>query len=248
MNEVLRFAGVRKAFGSTEVLQAVSLSVKANERVALIGPSGSGKSTLLRMAAGLEFPDSGSVETLGTPVGEGRSVRDIRRNLLQVRAGLGVVFQSYNLFPHMTVLANLIEAPVHVQKVPREQAVERAHDLLERVGLSAKVDSRPAELSGGQQQRAALARALMTRPQLLLLDEVTSALDPQLVDGVLEVIVSIAEEENVAMLVVTHELGFARRIADTVHFLSEGNVVESGPPAQVIDAPLLQRTREFVGL
>jgi polar amino acid transport system ATP-binding protein len=248
MKHAVDFDAVGKSFGPTEVLRNLTLTVGPRERVALIGPSGSGKSTVLRLAAGLEFAERGSVTVFGTRVGAGTSVGTIRRNLRQVREHMGVVFQSYNLFPHMSVLSNLIEAPVHVQRVRRAEAIERARDLLDRVGLGDKAHSRPQELSGGQQQRAALARALMTRPKLLLLDEVTSALDPELVGDVLDVITDIASKEDVAMLVVTHELRFARTIADMVYFLMDGAILESGPPAQVIDDPQNPRTRQFVGL
>jgi polar amino acid transport system ATP-binding protein len=217
--------GVRKTFGDTVVLDGLDLDVSPAEKIALIGPSGSGKSTILRVLMGLEAIQAGTVEIDGSA---------------------GMVFQQFNLFPHMNVLRNITEAPVRVQGVDLETARTRARELLAMVGLEDRADARPSQLSGGQKQRVAIARALAMHPQIMLFDEVTSALDPELVGEVLGVMRTLATERDVTMLVVTHQMDFAREVADRVVFLHEGRILEQGPPSQVLDAPEHERTRRFV--
>ncbi|MFE9538308.1 amino acid ABC transporter ATP-binding protein [Streptomyces sp. NPDC006691] len=240
---------VHKSFGSLEVLRGVDLDVRAGEVTVVLGPSGSGKSTLLRTINHLEKVDSGWITVDGTLVGYRRSgdkLYELReREVLKQRTQIGFVFQNFNLFPHLTVLDNVIEAPVAALKRPRKDAVAAAEKLLARVGLSDKADAYPKQLSGGQQQRVAIARALALEPKLLLFDEPTSALDPELVGEVLDVIKDLAAS-GTTMIVVTHEIGFAREVADTVVFMDDGAIVEQGPPAQVLDAPRHERTRAFL--
>ncbi|WP_226344080.1 amino acid ABC transporter ATP-binding protein [Agilicoccus flavus] len=236
---VLRARGLRKAFGDHVVLADVDLDVHAGECVVLIGASGSGKSTVLRCVNLLERIDDGLLEL------QGDDIADPRVRVDAVRARMGVVFQSYNLFPHMSVLDNVTLAPVRVHRVPRAQARERAMSMLERVGLADKAAARPDELSGGQQQRVAIARALVNRPALMLLDEVTSALDPELVGEVLDLLRSL-KDEGMTMILNTHEMGFARQVADTVCVLDGGRIIERGAPAQVLDHPEHERTRRFL--
>ncbi|WP_305849793.1 amino acid ABC transporter ATP-binding protein [Phycicoccus sp. HDW14] len=236
---VLRLEGVRKSFGDTEVLRGLDLTVHEGQVVVLIGASGSGKSTLLRCVNLLEVVDDGRI-TL-----EGDDVTDPRVDADAVRARMGVVFQAYNLFPHLSVLDNITLAPVRVHKVPKAEATERAMAMLERVGLPEKASARPDDLSGGQQQRVAIARALVNQPRLMLLDEVTSALDPELVGEVLDLLREL-KDEGMTMVLNTHEMGFARQVADTVCFLHGGVVHEQGPPAQVLDDPRQERTRRFL--
>ncbi|WP_106817759.1 amino acid ABC transporter ATP-binding protein [Janibacter massiliensis] len=236
---LLDVRGVRKAFGETLVLDDLDLSLDEGECVVLIGASGSGKSTLLRCIDLLEVVDDGTIHL------DGQDITDPRVDADAVRARMGVVFQQYNLFPHMSVLDNVVLAPVRVHGVPRAEARERATAMLERVGLAEKAHARPDDLSGGQQQRAAIARALVTDPRLLLLDEVTSALDPELVGEVLDLLRALRDEGR-TMLLNTHEMGFARRVADRVCFLSGGRVLEQGPPEQVLENPQHERTAGFL--
>ncbi|MFF8276460.1 amino acid ABC transporter ATP-binding protein [Streptomyces lateritius] len=240
---------VHKSFGPLEVLRGIDLDVRAGEVAVVLGPSGSGKSTLLRTINHLEKVDSGWISVDGTLVGYRRSgdkLYELReREVLKQRTRIGFVFQNFRLFPHLTVLENLVEAPVSALKRPREQAVAAARGLLDRVGLADKADAYPKQLSGGQQQRVAIARALALEPALLLFDEPTSALDPELVGEVLDVIKDLAAS-GTTMIVVTHEIGFAREVADTVVFMDEGRVVEQGPPAEVLDSPRHERTRAFL--
>jgi polar amino acid transport system ATP-binding protein len=236
---LLHIDGVRKAFGSTVVLDGFSLDVAQGECVVLIGASGSGKSTVLRCVDLLEVVDDGLIEL------DGEDITDPRVDVDAVRARMGIVFQAYNLFPHLSVIDNVTLAPIKVHKVPRDEARRRALEMLERVGLAAKARARPDDLSGGQQQRVAIARALVNDPRLLLLDEVTSALDPELVGEVLELLTDL-KSEGMTMLLATHEMGFARDVADTVCFLHGGTVLESGPPAAVLGAPQHERTRQFL--
>ncbi|MFB7746893.1 MULTISPECIES: amino acid ABC transporter ATP-binding protein [Streptomyces] len=240
---------VHKSFGSLEVLRGVDLDVRAGEVTVVLGPSGSGKSTLLRTINHLEKVDSGWITVDGTLVGYRRSgdkLYELReREVLKQRTQIGFVFQNFNLFPHLTVLDNVVEAPVAALKRPRKDAVAAAEKLLARVGLSDKADAYPKQLSGGQQQRVAIARALALEPKLLLFDEPTSALDPELVGEVLDVIKDLAAS-GTTMIVVTHEIGFAREVADTVVFMDDGAIVEQGPPAEVLDAPRHERTRAFL--
>jgi cystine transport system ATP-binding protein len=241
---LLEVRGLKKSFGSTEVLKSIDLTVRRGEVVALIGPSGSGKTTVLRSLNGLEVPDGGTVRFGGSPAVD-FSTAPSRRALLSLRDRSAMVFQSFNLFPHRTVLQNVIEGPVQVQKVPVAEATAAALALLERVGLADKRDSYPFELSGGQQQRVGIVRALALKPDLLLFDEPTSALDPELVGDVLEVIRELADE-GWTMVLVTHELQFASHVADSVVFMDGGRVVESGPPEQILVTPQHARTQQFL--
>ncbi|GAA1807527.1 amino acid ABC transporter ATP-binding protein [Nesterenkonia flava] len=241
---LLKVTGLQKSFGENTVLSSIDLSVSPGEVTALIGPSGSGKTTVLRCLNGLERPDAGTVAFEGGPaVTFGPRTSQRERESLRTRSAM--VFQSYNLFPHMTVLQNVIEGPVQVQKRPKAEAVAEAEELLARVGLSERRDHYPHQLSGGQQQRVGIVRALALRPSLLLFDEPTSALDPELVGDVLTVIKELAEE-GWTMVLVTHELTFAREVADQVVFMDGGVVVEQGPASEVLRAPSQERTRRFV--
>jgi L-cystine transport system ATP-binding protein len=241
---LLTVSGLRKSFGDHEVLRSIDLEVRVGQVVALIGPSGSGKTTVLRSLNGLESPDEGRV-SIGGDVAVDFSQSVSKREVGLLRDCSAMVFQHYNLFPHMTVLQNVIEGPVQVQKRPRAEAVADAERLLTRVGLAEKRDSYPFELSGGQQQRVGIVRALAMRPQVLLFDEPTSALDPELVGDVLAVIRELSDE-GWTMVIVTHELGFAREVADEVVFMDQGAIVERGTPEVVLGAPRQERTRQFV--
>ena len=237
---LLEVSGVRKSFGDHLVLDGIDLTVDSHRCVVLVGASGSGKSTLLRAINLLEEIDDGVVLL------EGEDVTDPRQDADAVRARMGMVFQAFNLFPHMRVLDNVTLASRLVHRVPRARAEERAMAMLERVGLATKARAFPDELSGGQQQRVAIARALVNSPRLMLLDEVTSALDPELVGEVLDLLGEL-KAEGMTMLVATHEMAFARHVADEVCFLHEGRVHERGTPAQVLGDPVERRTREFLG-
>ncbi|SFC87279.1 amino acid ABC transporter ATP-binding protein, PAAT family [Nocardioides terrae] len=240
---LLEVAGLHKAYGDHVVLDGVDLSVDAGQVVALIGPSGSGKTTVLRSLNGLERPDGGTVRIGEVAVDFG--ARQDRAAEDRLRRQSAMVFQQHNLFPHLTVLQNVIEGPVRVQGRPRDEAVAEARALLDRVGLAAREDASPLRLSGGQQQRVGIVRALALRPRLLLFDEPTSALDPELVGEVLGVIKELAQQ-GWTMLIVTHELAFARDVADDVVFLDGGRIVERGPAGVVLREPREERTRQFV--
>jgi polar amino acid transport system ATP-binding protein len=246
---LVRIRALRKSFGTHLVLDAVDLDVREGEVTVLLGPSGSGKSTLLRCVNHLERPDAGFVEVAGELVGyrhRGSRLHELgHRAINRQRARVGMVFQQFNLFPHLTVLDNIIEAPLAVRGVPRKQAEVRARELLARVGLAGREGAYPRQLSGGQQQRVAIARALAMEPQLLLFDEPTSALDPELVGEVLAVMRDLAES-GMTMIVVTHEIGFAREVADTVVFLDGGRIIESGSPEDVLANPRHERARAFL--
>jgi polar amino acid transport system ATP-binding protein len=244
---VLEISGLTKSFGTNIVLDGVSLKVRRGETVCLLGPSGSGKSTLLRCVNFLERPDQGAIYLSGTRVGlrPGGAIPMSISELARARARIGMVFQHFNLWPHLTVLQNLIEAPIHVQRRKRDEVVAEAEVLLERVGLSSKRDVFPSRLSGGQKQRVGIARALAMRPELLLFDEPTSALDPELVGEVVAVMKVLADAGS-TMLVVTHEMGFARETANEVILMDGGRVVESGPPATFFNAPKTDRARQFL--
>jgi polar amino acid transport system ATP-binding protein len=239
--ELIRLEQVTKRFGSNTVLDHLDFSVDAGKHVTLIGPSGSGKTTILRLLMTLLKPDEGTITVDGQKLfpASDKEVREVRKKI-------GMVFQQFNLFPNMTVLRNITEAPVTVLGMSKDEAVERARGLLEMVGLSDKQDAHPAQLSGGQQQRVAIARALAMRPQVLLLDEVTSALDPELVAGVLDVLRDIARSTDITMLCVIHEMNFARDISDQVLMFDSGRVIESGPPEKIFSEPENDRTREFL--
>jgi polar amino acid transport system ATP-binding protein len=239
MTSLLRVESLRKAYGDKVVLRDVSLEVAPHDVVCLIGASGSGKSTLLRCLNLLETVDDGGIWF------EGEEVTDPRVDARRVRGRMGMVFQAYNLFPHMSVLDNLTLAPRRVHGVPRAEAETRARDLLDRFGLAEKADEHPDRLSGGQQQRAALARALATDPSLVLLDEVTSALDPELVGEVLDILRDLAAG-GTTMVLATHEMAFAREVATRVCFLHDGAILEQGTPEAVLGSPEHERTRQFL--
>ncbi|MEU6488339.1 ectoine/hydroxyectoine ABC transporter ATP-binding protein EhuA [Streptomyces sp. NPDC046887] len=240
--EIIRFENVTKRFGDNTVLDDLCFSVESGKHVTLIGPSGSGKTTILRLLMTLEKPDSGIIRVNG---GELFPADEKQRR--EVRKKIGMVFQQFNLFPHMTVLRNITEAPVRVLGLDKDEAEQRARELLELVGLSDKTGAKPSQLSGGQQQRVAIARALAMRPRVLLLDEVTSALDPELVAGVLDLLRDIARSTDITMLCVTHEMTFARDISDEVFMFDGGKVIESGPPERIFTDPVQARTRDFLG-
>jgi polar amino acid transport system ATP-binding protein len=249
--EMVRAEQVVKRFGNLTVLNGVDLSVKRRQVVVVIGPSGSGKTTLLRCINHLEKIDDGRIYIEGELVGyrekDGRLIEDREANIARIRSQVGFVFQRFNLFPHMTALENVIEAPIHVLHQPKGEVIERAHALLAKVGLAEKADVYPHKLSGGQQQRVAIARALAMNPKLMLFDEATSALDPELVGEVLKVMKQLAEE-GMTMIVVTHEMGFARDVASDVIFMDKAVIVEEGPPEKIFDAPENERTRNFLGM
>ncbi|AUQ52147.1 ABC transporter ATP-binding protein [Phaeobacter inhibens] len=244
--EAIRVSDLHKSFGSLEVLKGVSLTAKQGDVVAIIGGSGSGKSTMLRCINFLETPNSGEIVIAGETVAmrQDGSPAD-RRQIERIRTRLAMVFQQFNLWTHRTLLENVIEVPVHVLKVPRSEAIHRAHELLARVGLGDKADAFPAFLSGGQQQRAAIARALAVDPNVMLFDEPTSALDPELVGEVLTVIRDLAAEGR-TMLLVTHEMKFAREVANHVVYLFEGRIEEQGPPSEVFGNPKSERLKQFL--
>ncbi|MGW6276915.1 amino acid ABC transporter ATP-binding protein [Kribbella sp. NPDC055071] len=241
--------GVHKSFGDLEVLKGIDLDLPAGTVTVILGPSGSGKSTLLRSINHLEKVDRGLIRIDGQLMGyrrRGNKLHELReREILRQRSQVGFVFQNFNLFGHLTVLQNVVEAPVSAQRRKRSEVERFARELLERVGVGEKADAYPRQLSGGQQQRVAIARALALRPKVLLFDEPTSALDPELVGEVLDVIKELARD-GATMVVVTHEIGFAREIADTVVFMDGGRIVESGPPHEVLDNPAHERTRAFI--
>ncbi|MGC9235437.1 MAG: amino acid ABC transporter ATP-binding protein [Thiomonas sp.] len=246
---MVKAEGVHKRFGNIEVLKGISLDVRRGEVVCLLGASGSGKSTFLRCINHLEKIDAGRLMVDGELVGYrqvGNRLHELHdRDICRHRAEVGMVFQRFNLFAHMTALQNIIEAPVHVLGQPRAQALQRAHELLARVGLADRGNAYPNQLSGGQQQRIAIARALAMSPKLMLFDEPTSALDPELVGEVLEVMKSLARD-GMTMVVVTHEMGFAREVADRVVMMHEGRIIESAPPEQFFTHPQHERTRQFL--
>jgi polar amino acid transport system ATP-binding protein len=249
--EMVRAEQLVKRFGSLTVLNGVDLFVKRGQVVVIIGPSGSGKTTLLRCLNHLEKIDGGRIYIEGELMGyrevDGRLLEDREANIARIRSQVGFVFQRFNLFPHMTALENVIEAPIHVLHRPREEVVERAQGLLAKVGLADKAGVYPHKCSGGQQQRVAIARALAMNPKLMLFDEATSALDPELVGEVLKVMRQLAEE-GMTMVVVTHEMGFARDVADHVIFMDKAVIVEQGPPRQIFDDTQNERTRNFLGM
>jgi len=247
---MVRAAGVHKRFGRLEVLRGVDMDVARGEVVVVIGPSGSGKTTFLRCINHLERVDGGRIYVDGELVGyrekNSRLVEDGEKEVARKRAAIGMVFQRFNLFPHLTALGNVVEAPLRVKKLSRREADELGRGLLQKVGLDEKLNAYPSQLSGGQQQRVAIARALAMQPKLMLFDEATSALDPELVGEVLEVMKSLARE-GMTMIVVSHEMGFAREVADRIVFMDEGVIVEEGPPEELFTRPLQPRTQAFLG-
>lgn len=239
MNPMIEVTHLSKSYGDNTVLRDISMSVNKQEVVVIIGPSGSGKSTLLRCLNMLEQPQSGDIRI------EGRSLMDKSTDIREIRAEVGMVFQRFNLFPHLKVIDNITLAPVNVKKHNVEQARTKAKELLAKVGLPEKADAHPDSLSGGQSQRVAIARALAMEPKILLFDEPTSALDPEMVGEVLSVIKDLAKE-GMTMVVVTHEMGFAREVGDRVIFMEGGVIVEQGPPQELFEQPKHERTREFL--
>jgi len=249
MTAMVKAEGVHKRFGRLDVLKGIDLEVQPGEVLVMLGPSGSGKSTFLRCINHLEEINAGRLSVDGELVGyreSGGKLHELHeRDVARKRAEIGMLFQHFHLFPHMTALENVALAPIHVAKVPREQARQRARELLGRVGLEDKLDTYPVALSGGQQQRVAIARALAMQPKLMLFDEPTSALDPELVGDVLDAMRQLARD-GMTMIVVTHEMGFAREVADQAVFMDAGVVVESGPPDQVLSNPREERTKTFL--
>jgi polar amino acid transport system ATP-binding protein len=249
MKNKVEITGLAKFFGAIQVLYDIDFNVQQGEIVCLIGPSGSGKSTLLRCINQLEKAQEGIVRIDGEIQGwserNGKLYELSNKEIIAQRSRIGMVFQRFNLFPHLTALENVVEAPVHVRGVKRSEAIKQAIELLEDVGLGNKVDAYPSELSGGQQQRVAIARALAMKPHLMLFDEPTSALDPELVNEVLNVMKRLAET-GMTMVVVTHELGFAREVADRVVFMDQGRIVETGRPEELLSSPKNSRTKSFI--
>jgi polar amino acid transport system ATP-binding protein len=250
MTHMIEIHGLHKSFGDHHVLKGIDLTVDAGEVVCVIGPSGSGKSTLLNCINFLEPYGPGEIWVDGTLIGyskngNGALVRVADRTLNQAREKIGIVFQQFNLFPHLTALENIIEAPIHVRRIPRRHAVEQAHELLRKVGLLEKANAYPARLSGGQQQRVAIARSLAMEPKVMLFDEVTSALDPELVGEVLAVMLQLAKD-GMTMFVVTHEMSFAKEVADRVIFMDAGEIVEQGQPSNIFGSPKSERLRGFL--
>lgn len=247
---IVRYNKVSKCYDDLEVLKKIDFEINPAEKVALIGPSGSGKTTLARLLMTLEEPTSGTIEVEGDLLWHeevnGKLVKASEKHLRRVRGKIGMVFQHFHLFPHMTVLQNVMQAPITVLDVPKDEAKKQAEFMLDKVGLIDKVDTYPAQLSGGQKQRVAIARALVMRPMIMIFDEPTSALDPELVGEVLEVIEYIAKEEDMAMLLITHEMDFARDIADKVAFFDSGNILEQGPPSKIFNDPETSRLQEFL--
>jgi len=252
LNSAISVEDLYKSFGSNQVLKGISVSAYKGDVISVLGSSGSGKSTMLRCINFLEIPDSGRITISGEEVlmkkgRGGQSMPKDRKQVERLRTKLAMVFQQFNLWSHMTILENVIEAPLHVLKLPRSEVMEKAKEYLDKVGIYDKVDAYPAHLSGGQQQRAAIARALAMEPEVMLFDEPTSALDPELVGEVLQVIRKLAEEGR-TMVVVTHEMGFAREVSNRVIFLDDGRIEEDGDPKVVFDAPRSERFRQFIAL
>lgn len=241
--------GVEKHFGDLHVLKGIDLTVRKGEVVVIVGASGSGKTTFIRCINHLERIQKGRIEVNGHLIGyrerNGQLVEDSERNIARQRCEIGMVFQLFNLFPHLTALENIIEAPIHVRKIPREEALRTGRALLARVGLAEKEDTYPTQLSGGQQQRVAIARALAMRPALMLFDEPTSALDPEMIGEVLDVMKELARE-GMTMIVVSHEMGFAREVANRVIMMHGGQIIEDAPPEQFFTAPAHERTAAFL--
>lgn len=247
---MVRYKKVSKSFGDLQVLNEIDFDIAPAEKVAIIGPSGSGKTTIIRLLMTLEQPTSGIIEVDGAPLWHrevnGELVEANEKHLHKMRGNIGMVFQQFNLFPHMSVLRNCIEAPINVLGLSKEEAIERAKEMLDKVGLASKIDQYPAQLSGGQQQRVAIARALVMKPKVMLFDEPTSALDPELVGEVLDVIREIAEEGETAMMLITHEMDFARDVADRILFTDGGKIVEEGLPEQIFGNPKSDRLQSFL--
>lgn len=235
---ILSVKNISKSFGNLQVLRKISFDIHKGEKIAILGPSGSGKSTILRCINQLETYDSGEINYMGKPVNSGQALHELRQHI-------GMVFQRFNVFTHMSVLQNVIEAPVHVKKVPKQEAIVKAKDLLKMVGLEGREEAMAKNLSGGQQQRVAIARAMAMNPEVILFDEPTSALDPELVREVLSVIRKVAAE-GVSMVIVTHEMNFAREVANRILFMEDGVIVEDAPPEEFFEHPKNDRIRQFI--
>lgn len=249
MSASIRMQNVCKHYGRVEVLRGIDLEIPAGQTVSIVGPSGSGKSTLLRVLMTLDRPSEGRVEIDGVSMwtdARGQAVSANSAHLRDVRGKLGMVFQQFNLFPHLTVLGNVIEAPIHVLGLPRDEAVQRGKEYVDMVGLSGKLDAYPAQLSGGQKQRVGIARALVMRPEIMLFDEVTSALDPELVGGILQIMRDLAAQRTMTMLIVTHQMKFAEQSSDRTLFFDAGKIVEDAPSGQFFSAPGHPRAQEFL--
>ena len=247
---IVRYKNIHKSFGDLEVIKGIDLDIAPGEKIAVIGPSGSGKTTLGRLLVTLEKPTSGTIEVDGELLWhqekKGRLVPADEKHLHKMRKNIGMVFQHFNLFPHMTILRNVMEAPVRVLGMSKQEAKEQALEMLQKVGLEDKVKMYPSQLSGGQKQRVAIARAVVMRPKVMVFDEVTSALDPELVGEVLQVIKELAKEGQMAMMLITHEMDFARDVADRVIFTDGGKIVEQGPPSAVLENPQSERLQSFL--
>ena len=235
---ILSVKNISKSFGDLQVLKEISFDIHKGEKIAILGPSGSGKSTILRCINQLETYDDGEIDYMGKPVNSGQALYELRQHI-------GMVFQRFNVFTHMSVLQNVIEAPVHVKKVPKQEAIAKAKELLKMVGLEGREGAMAKNLSGGQQQRVAIARAMAMNPEVILFDEPTSALDPELVGEVLSVIRKVAAE-GVSMVIVTHEMNFAREVADRILFMEDGVIVEDAPPEEFFEHPKNERIRQFI--
>ncbi|MCM2676527.1 ectoine/hydroxyectoine ABC transporter ATP-binding protein EhuA [Alkalicoccobacillus plakortidis] len=247
---IVQFKGIKKSFDELEVMKDFTLDVDPGEIVSIIGPSGSGKTTIIRMLMTLEKPTGGDIivegENLWKMQAKGKWTDADEKHLRKVRSNVGMVFQHFNLFPHMTILRNCTEAPIHVLGLSKKEAETRAREMLEKVGLGDKVDNYPIQLSGGQQQRVAIARALVMQPKVMLFDEPTSALDPELVGEVLAVIKDLAQQGDMSMILVTHEMDFAWQVSDRIVFIADGQLVEHGKPSDVLDNPKSDRLRNFL--